>query len=139
MGLRAAASLAVVVLIAAGCTTVRNSLGTNDSGCYVALPSAQAAVHDKGALHGVLLVSVTSLRKLRQLHTIATATPSRKVQRVCLVAFTGHFSAASVAMPHGRPVGHFAVVVVEYPDNHVLGTVIFSHTPVHFGHAHFAA
>jgi hypothetical protein len=129
--------LAAAVL-AGGCTAARNNLGTSDSGCYVALPAAQAALHGAGTFHGVRLVSVKSLHQFERLHAAAVSEPSARVKEVCLVAFTGHFRAATVSQPHGQPSGRFAVVVVEYPDNRVLGTVIFAHIPVRVAHTHFA-
>jgi hypothetical protein len=128
----------VVGLSATGCTAARNSLGTSDSGCYVALPSARAALHRPATFQGVRLVSVRSLRHIHRLYGVATESPARNVKAVCLVAFTGHFTTSTVTEPHGRSEGSFAVVVVEYPDNHLLGTLIFSHVPVRFAHTHIA-
>jgi len=57
-------------------------------------------------------------------------------ETVCLIAFTGNFTAASVADPRGRSSGKLAVVVSTSPGNHLLGTVIFTKAPLHFGHSH---
>ena len=51
-------------------------------------------------------------------------------------ADTGNFTAASVSDPRGRSSGKLAVVVSTTPGNHLLGTVIFTKAPLHFGHSH---
>ncbi len=43
---------------------------------------------------------------------------------------------ASVSDARGRSSGHLAVVVSTTPGNHLLGTVIFTKAPLHFGHSH---
>jgi hypothetical protein len=55
---------------------------------------------------------------------------------VCLVAFSGHYTAASVQSPQGRIAGPYAVVVETHPGNDVLGTVILRRLDVRFGHTH---
>jgi len=132
--------LAVVVGAATltGCTAVRNDLGTANSPCYVALPAARQAVHGRGRLVGVHLASVGSLVRARGLYRVAHVWPAgRPVAKVCLVAFSGHFTAAGVEQPRGRPSGHLAVVVLQYQGNNLLGTVLFEHAPQAFGHSHF--
>lgn len=123
----------------AGCSIARNNLGTTNSGCYISLPAAVRAVHGSGHLAGVRLVSVRSLRRSApDIYRLATQ-PRPAVQRVCLVAFHGHFRASDVTRPRGVPAGRVAVAVLEYPDNRLLGTVILVRPPVHFGHTHLGA
>ena len=133
------ATAAVVCTLASGCASARNALGTANSGCYVALPAASAAVDGKGHLQGVRLVSVASLRHTGRIYALATSQPRLRFSHVCLVAFTGRFRASEVSEPHGRLVGHLAIVVLEYPDNALLGTVILRTVPLHFGHSHFGS
>ncbi|HLN15114.1 MAG TPA: hypothetical protein VK277_00055 [Acidimicrobiales bacterium] len=129
--------LAAGAALLAGCTAVRNDLGTSNGPCYVALPAATAAVHGQGSLVGVRLENVSALTHLHAIYRTAHVEENGKpVQRVCLVAFSGHFRSSSVHLPKGRKRGKLAVVVVEYPDNRVLGTVIIRRFPVHFGHSH---
>ena len=134
------AALAVLVGAAtlAGCTAVRNDLGTANSPCYVALPAARQAVHSQGRLVGVHLVSVSSLARAPGLYRVAHVSPNgRPVGKVCLVAFSGHYTAAAVEEPRGRASGHLAVVVLRYQGNNLLGTVLFQRSPQAFGHSHF--
>jgi hypothetical protein len=56
---------------------------------------------------------------------------------VCVAAFTGKFTKGEVSKPLGRTAGPLAVVVSTSPGNKLLGTVIFSHAPLNFGHSHF--
>jgi hypothetical protein len=57
-------------------------------------------------------------------------------QKICVAAYVGEFTRGSVSRPLGRSSGQLAVVVSEMPSNKLLGTVIFRHTPLHFGHPH---
>ena len=57
-----------------------------------------------------------------------------KGQAVCVVAYTGHFSAAMVSKALGRPAGTLAVVVVTTPANKLLGTLVLIKLPVRFQH-----
>lgn len=135
-GPRLCAALLTLALIGTACTTARNELGTEDSSCYLALPVASHAVHAQGRLLGVERFTLATLRKqtphlYADLHTRRPAN-----QRVCVVAYGGRFQAARVEMGHGRAAGRLAVVVATFPDNHLLGTVIFFHAPLTFGHSH---
>jgi len=120
----------------AGCSTARNSLGTVDGGCFLALPTASDAVHHHGHLLGARLVGVGSLRRHSTIYAVATSSPGPKIRRVCLVAFGGSFNAANVDLPAGRGQGHVAVAVIEYPHSRLLGTVVLAHAPERFGHSH---
>ena len=138
-GGRAAVALAGCLLAAgalAGCSSARSSLGTSDSSCYLALPTATKAVENHGRLVGVHLYELSALRhRAPKLYkTLAPTGPAS--ERVCVVAFEGHFEQATVSRPLGRPSGRLAVVVSTTPDNRLLGTIIFAHTPLHFGHPH---
>jgi hypothetical protein len=131
-----AAGCALVAGVLAGCTTARSSLGTSDSSCYLALPTATKAVGSHGHLFGVQKFSLSALRKNAPhlLHDLATNAPGSET--VCIIAFTGKFTAGSVSEPRGRASGHLAVVVSTTPGNHLVGTVIFTKAPLHFGHSH---
>jgi hypothetical protein len=127
-----------VVTIALGvsaCSAVRNDLGTSNGPCYVAIPAATAAVHHTGKLAGLRLERVAALHRTSHLYQVAGGAGAGS-QRVCLVAFKGSFDHSGVTAPQGRSQGGFAVVVLSYPDNHVLGTVILRRPPVDFGHSH---
>jgi len=135
---RLAGGLAGCLLLAAlasGCTSARNSLGTSDSSCYLALPAAERAVHGHGHLEGVHLFSLAALRQ-KAPHLYRTIAPERVTSRVCVVAFDGFFTTSSVSDPRGRSAGRLAVVVATTPANRLLGTVIFVRPPLHFGHSH---
>jgi hypothetical protein len=127
--------VAAVLMLTSGCTTVRSNLGTTDSGCYLGLPTATKSVHSAGRLSGVHRLRLTQLKKsfpalLDDLQVEATS------QQVCLFAFSGSFTTASVSKPRGRPVGHLAVVVLSTPATGLIGTVILNHLPLRFGHTH---
>jgi hypothetical protein len=131
-----AAGCALLAGVLAGCTAARSNLGTSDSSCYLALPTATKAVGSHGRLHGVQRFTLSALRKKapRLLHDLHTTAPG--TETVCLTAFTGKFTAATVSDPRGGSSGQLAVVVSTTPGNHLLGTVIFTKAPLHFGHSH---
>jgi hypothetical protein len=130
------AGCALLAGLLAGCTSARSNLGTSDSSCYLALPTATKAVGSHGHLFGVQKFSLSVLRKKAPHLVQDLATKARGSDTVCIIAFTGEFSAGSVSKPHGRASGHLAVVVSTTPGNHLLGTVIFTRAPLHFGHSH---
>ena len=134
-----AAALAAALLAAGlgGCTSLRDNLGTSSGNCYVALPNAVLAVHGGGRLEGARLENLAALRTPAPLlYAAARSAPGPAVQRVCLVAFTGQFSAASVELPVGRHAGPVAVVELAYPGSRVLATLLARHSPVRVGHSH---
>jgi hypothetical protein len=129
------AALVVALGTLAGCSTVHESLGTSDAPCYIALPTASKAVDRTGHLDGVRLRKVSSLKSIAALEK-ALEDAAIKSGRVCLVAFTGDFSASAVAHPSGRMTGHLAVVILRYPNGKLVSTVLFSKLPTNFGHSH---
>lgn len=133
-----AGALAGCILLATvltGCTSARSSLGTSDSACYLALPTATTAVEGHGRLLGVHLFTLTALEHRAPQLFEKLATPASS-QRVCVIAFEGQFDTNTVSAPLGQPSGRLAVVVSTTPANHLLGTVIFTSPPLHFGHPH---
>jgi hypothetical protein len=135
---RAAVAIAGCVLVASllgGCAA-RDSLGTSDNSCYLALPTATKAVHDHGRFVGVHLYTLSKLRAKAHRQFASLAPQEKATQRVCVTAFSGAFRRASVTDPHGRPSGVLAVVVTEWPSNVLLGTVILARAPLLFGHSH---
>lgn len=130
-----ALGVAVATLgILGGCSSVHESLGTSDAPCFVALPTATAAVAHTGHLAGVRLFKVSALG-FRRFFAIVGENGVTTGQ-VCLVAFTGHFTASSVSRPRGHPEGKFAVVVLRYPSGSLVVTILFAHDPVRFSHTH---
>jgi hypothetical protein len=137
--MRAAAAAAVLAsaLALGGCASVRNELGTANSSCYIGLPEAVAAVHHRGHLVGVRLVSVTSLaHRTPLLYAAARQAPGKTINQVCLVAFTGTFHNGAVDHPVGHATGHLAVVELGYPSKRLLATLIVRRLPLPFGHPH---
>jgi hypothetical protein len=131
-----AASVVLAVSLLAGCTSARSNLGTSDSSCYLALPSATKAVGPHSRFIGVHLFTLSSLRKKApQVFDALPSEPSSS-QRVCAIGFVGTFTRTSVAMPFGLATGTVAVVVSKTPSNQLLGTVLFDQTPIRFGHSH---
>ncbi len=136
---RLLAGVAGCILLAgllAGCTAARSELGTTDSACYLALPAATAAVGSHGKLLGVHLLRLNNLRQRSARLFEALPVSRTSGQRVCVIGFTGQFTRESVSRPYGHQSGHLAVVVLDTPSNQLVGTVIFDHAPLSFGHAH---
>jgi hypothetical protein len=137
--LKLASGLAACLLAAgllAGCTSARSNLGTSDSACFLALPPATKAVGGHSKFIGVHLYTLASLRKnAPHLYDALPSQPASS-QRICAIAFMGTFTTTSVSHPLGLASGPVAVVVLKTPSNQLLGTVIFDHAPVRFGHSH---
>jgi hypothetical protein len=127
----------LLAVVFAGCTSVRSSLGTSDSSCYRALPTARLAVNEQGRMLGVQLLTLAALRHDAQRLFQDLATTDAESQQVCVVAFEGKFEKSSVSEPRGLSAGRVAVVVSTIPSDQLLGTVIFMRAPLHFGHSHF--
>ncbi len=83
---------ALLVVAAASCTSVRSDLGTSDSSCYLALPTATKAVHGHGHLAGVHRYTLATLRKNAPGIYGPLDTADHSSQVVCVVAFKGQFS-----------------------------------------------
>jgi hypothetical protein len=132
----AAAGIVVVAALAAGCTTARSDLGTSDSTCYRAIPAATKAVKGHGRLLGVQRSSLGTLRRLAPDLSRDVSAGHAPSEAVCVIAFSGRFTSASVLEPRGRSSGRLAVVVTTTPADHRLGTVVFSRPTLHFGHLH---
>jgi hypothetical protein len=120
----------------AGCTSVRSNLGTSDSSCYLALPSATKAVGPHNRFVGVHLYTLASLGKRAPELFHALPSEPASSQRICAIAFVGTFTKMSVSKPLGLASGSVAVVVLKAPSNQLLGTIIFNETPLRFGHSH---
>ncbi|MGO9856409.1 MAG: hypothetical protein ACLPYY_15365 [Acidimicrobiales bacterium] len=130
---------AVVGLVVAGslfaaCSAARTGQGTTAESCYLALPTAAKAVGGHGHLAGVRKFTLSQIHGMapRLYGHLADDVP--KGQDVCVVGYTGHFSATMVSKPLGRPAGTLAVVVVTTPANKLLGTLVLTKLPVRFQH-----
>ncbi len=136
----ASVSCAVAAGLLAGCTSARSNLGTSDSSCYVALPTAARAVGSHSRLIGVHLTTVATLHRQfpRLFHELSVELSHEPApgQRLCVVAFSGSYSRSTVSKPLGRPSGSVAIVVLKFPSNELLGTAIDVRLPVRFGHSH---
>jgi hypothetical protein len=126
----------VLAGVLSGCTSARSSLGTNDSSCFLDVPTASSAVHNHGTFKGIHLYSLAQLTKAAPhlVHQMSEA--HETAPHVCVAAYSGSFSAGSVSKPIGRQSGKLAVVVVNAANRKLLGTVIFKRLPVRFSHTH---
>lgn len=138
---RGAVTLTVGVLLAvvlAGCTSARDTLGTNASQCFEALPVAHDAVHGRGTFAGVRLVSLSSFSGDVRLQPYLSERTAAKVHAVCVISYRGTFTTGDVEKPLGLPppggVGHYAIVVVSKPQGRLVGTVVRLTQPLRFGH-----
>ena len=136
LGAAGAAVLGVVLLSA--CTAPRNTLGTNSSPCFKAVPVATDAVHDRGKLSGVRLLKSKDLDRRPHFRSLLEARAGTRVTTVCVVSFQGQYTLAQVERPFGRSPagggGPVALVVVSTPANRLLGTLVLSHVPLPLRH-----
>jgi hypothetical protein len=127
------------LLLAGGlsdCTSARSSLGTSDSSCYLDLPAAGQAVGHHGRFAGIHLFSLSQLRKKAPRLVDDLEAAHATAAHMCVAAYEGKFSAASLDKPLGRASGIFAVAVVDASNQKLLGTVLIKRVPLHFGHPH---
>jgi hypothetical protein len=128
--------VAAVTLV--GCTSARDTLGTNNSTCFEAIAAAGSAVHHRGSFAGVRLVSFNAFGTDVRLKDELVDLFGTTVKDVCVVSYRGTFATGQVEHPLGPApaggVGHYAIVIVSKPQNRLLGTVIRSSQPLRFGH-----
>ena len=124
---RAAAVVVASLLALSACAAPRNTLGTADSPCFRALPTAKAAVHHQGRLVGVRKVS------RRRLATLFPVEPPSG-NEFCLVAFSGSFRPDQVERPALRDPGRYAAVVVTLRGTQALQTFLVDQLPMHLRH-----
>jgi hypothetical protein len=129
------AALVLTASVLTGCSSARAGLGTTDESCYLALPTASQAVGGHGHLSGIRKYRVANMKSLapRLYHYIAVQAPTTQV--ICLAGYTGTFSQSMVEKPIGHPTGKLAVVVVTFPGNKVLATLLLEKLPVRFQHS----
>ena len=101
-----AAALVLAATLLVSCSAARTDLGTTDESCYLALPTAAKAVGGHGHLEGVRKYTLSGLRSMapRLYRRLADDVP--KKQAVCLVGYTGHFTASTCRKPLGRADRH---------------------------------
>jgi len=135
-------SIAVTAAGLGACGAGRNVLGTNTGPCFLALPVAKQAVEGRGSLAGVRRVDFTKLttpgdRAMRELLDLLPVPPPHDI---CLVAYTGSFTAAQVWQPVGPlppgTAGRYAIAVVTATKPALLGTFIVRRLPMTFVRAH---
>ena len=132
----AVAGWVLALCLLGGCTSARSELGTPDGACCLALPTATRAVGPHSRLLGVRRLTPTSLGHLAPSLAADLSSGEPSGEQICVLAFAGSFTAATVAKPVGLPSGPVAVVVTRAPSNRLIGTVIVTRAPLHFGHAH---
>ncbi len=135
---RLTAFVTCLLVVLGGCTTARNTLGTNASSCFQALAVAADAVHDHGSFAGVHLLKFPTVGSDLGIQAEVAARIGRGVHDICVVSYRGTFRTDQVARPLGPPpvggAGHFAIVIVSKPQNQLIGTVIRQTQPLRFGH-----
>jgi len=128
----------LVAATTAGCTSARDTLGTNASPCFEALAIGEDAVHSRGSFAGVRPVSLTTLSADVHMRAELSRLFGTKVHSVCAVSYKGTFGVDQVERPLGPAppggLGHYAIVIVSEPQNRLVGTVLRLTQPLRFGH-----
>lgn len=131
----------VAALSVAGCTSVRNGLGTRDGLCFSSLPAARAAVGSTPQFAGVRYLPPQSLVTSvdRSLHRDVRA-PAKLTAAMgkgaCLVAFRGSVPdrVSDVAWDPEPGAERFTVVLVRQSNHQVIGIVELPNPPLRFDH-----
>ncbi|HUY64039.1 MAG TPA: hypothetical protein VMV14_05930 [Acidimicrobiales bacterium] len=134
----AAVALSLAALALSACVSPRNTLGTSSSLCYRALPVASEAVHDRGTLAGIRLVSPKEIGRHHRLLQVLDQRTGGTLGNVCVVSFRGQFRQSQVQRPLGSGpaggTGQFAIVIVSSPGNGLLGTFVLTRVPLPLRH-----
>ena len=132
-----AVSCAAAAVATSACTSARNTLGTNSSPCYTAIPVAADAVHHRGHFLGIRLLSARQASTKRRLDALLEAR-APKVKTVCVVAYEGTYSLSQVEEPFGTAppagTGPVAIAVVSLSRNRLIGTIVLRRVPLAFRH-----
>jgi len=120
-----------------GCTSPRNTLGTNSSPCFKALAVASGAVEHRGKLLGIRLLRAGQLTKRRRLEALLAArAPHQK--RLCVAAYQDSYRVDKVQRFYGTApasgIGKVAIAVVSFPQNRLIGTLLLQRVPLPFRH-----
>jgi hypothetical protein len=121
----------------AGCTSARNTLGTNSSPCYKAVPVAAGAVGHHGTFVGIRLLGARQVSAKPRLDALLD-TRAPGVRNVCVAAYRGRFRPDEVERPFGPAPpggsGPIAIVVVSSPQNRLIGTIVLARLPLRLRH-----
>jgi hypothetical protein len=120
-----------------GCTSPRNTLGTNSSPCFKALAVASGAVEHRGKLVGIRLLRRDQLPKRHRLQALLSSrAPDQK--QLCVAAFEGRYRLGQVRRVYGTApdsgIGKVAIVVVSFPQNKLVGTLLLLRVPLPVRH-----
>jgi hypothetical protein len=130
--MRWAARLAPLVVAATLFTSCGTRPGVSNgsvSACYRAIPTARAAVHDKGAtLIGVHRIPTDAVRAHLPASAQAYITADND-SVVCAVAFKGKFSPGQVDLAPPTEQGPYAVVLLTSRHLHLVGAAVLDHMP----------
>jgi hypothetical protein len=124
------AGVAVALAALAGCGGPRNSLNTETSQCFRALPLARNTVNARGKLVGVRAILGTTLAK-----QLPEAAPLGK-QRLCVVAFRGPYTENQVPRANPPGPGTYALVAVDRGGSTVVASFVVNELPLRFRHLH---
>lgn len=120
-----------------GCTSARDTLGTNSSPCFKALAVASGAVEHRGKLLGIRLLRATQVSGHPRLDAlVASRAPHQK--ELCVAAFEDSYRPDQVKRFFGTPPtsasAKVAVAVVSFPQNQLVGTILLQRVPLPFRH-----
>jgi hypothetical protein len=124
---RRALIAAVVAALLAACAAPRNTLGTSASPCFRSLPTARAAVHDRGRFLGVRRLGPRGFTKVFH----ADPPPGREY---CVVGFDGPYKSGGVDHATTDAAGRYALVVVTLRGTTVLRSFVVDRLPLQLGH-----
>jgi hypothetical protein len=127
----AVVALSVAALVPA-CGGARNSLGTNASTCYRAVPAARKAI-GKGQLVGVRRIHTSELQRRLPNDTKLAAVQAKQL---CVFAFHGTYQPGDVPLATPQRAGTYAVVAVTIINPTAVTASVLDHLPTRFGHLH---
>jgi hypothetical protein len=132
-------ALTLVAVALAGCSSPspKSAIGPSASPCFRTLPTALAAVGNRGQFLGVRLLSVKVIDvDLRHHHQPELPKSQASAGTLlCVFGYHGPFQAKSVKSPwpKGRTSGTDALVLVKLTTGRVIAVVLLPKAPLHIG------
>jgi hypothetical protein len=102
------------------------------SACFRALPTATAAIHD-GSAHLVGVHRVPADRVRAHLPGDRRSELGDNDTTVCAVVFKGDFRAGQVSLARPTASGHYAIVLVDSHNLHLVAAVVLDRLPAGLG------
>jgi hypothetical protein len=130
-------AMLVVALLLAACTSPKSAIGPSASPCFRTLPTALAAVGNRGHFLGVRLLTTAVVdADLEHAHdAIVPPELAGRATLLCVVGYRGPFLASRVQKPQPKAMrsGRDALVLISLGTGRVIATLLLGGAPLRIG------